>query len=301
MTLFAGAALANAIGEVEGVPTRLTVLSCEGRSVPAIIAGDTPVTDRVWLDYLEPAEVAAEIPVRFLPRFVHAKVEAKLWLDELSVAAPASGMQPAPLIDFTQFTTWDEAAAWFQRYRSSHFKTLDRLHRKTEREIGPVSFNPADSDPAAFDQLIAWKRMHFARTGVGDPLAVRHNLELFRHLFGSGTLELSTLRGGDRLLAIIACVTVQGRVFYWMPSYDTGLSVLSPGNALLNTLIRHSFERGDHEFDFMIGDEGYKFHYATHARLVGSLGPVPVSRRVRRFAGQAKRRLQAVTAGAEET
>ena len=299
--LFAGTALANAIAEAENVATSLTVVSCDGWSVPTIIAGDKPVTSRVWLDYLEPGDIEAHQTVRYLPRVVLTKVDAQLWQDELATVAAANGDQAAPLIDFTAFATQTDLETMIRQRNGRQTKTLERLHRKTERELGPVRYQPVDPDPTAFDDLITWKRLHYARTGVGDPFAVRENIELFRSLYRAGVLEIASLRAGNRLLAAIALVTLQGRTYYWMPSYDTEVAVLSPGNALLNWLIFHSYERGDHEFDFMLGNEGSKFHYATHVRVIGAVGSVPVARRIRRLAGEAKRKLLVATAGAEDS
>ncbi len=294
MSLFAGDDLASAIAAVEGVEVRRTVLSCDGRVVPALLAGTKPLVRRVWLDFLEPSEdpdAVAEFPIRYLPRVVVGKVDQQVWHEDIAAGARRALLQASPCLDLTRFSCWEDAEAWFRRKRSNHTKNLERSLRKAEREIGPVLFEPADKDEAAFEHLVAWKRAHFARTGVGDPLAVRANLELFRGLFRAGALELATLRGDGRPMAAIGLVRLGGRVYYWMPSYDTTLSTLSPGNVLLNLCIRHAYESGAQEFDFMLGDEEYKWTYATDCRLVGPLGSEPVAGRVRRLAGTAKRRL----------
>ena len=59
-----------------------------------------------------------------------------------------------------------------------------------------------------------------------------------------------------------------------------------PGRLLLEHLVQASYEQGDAEFDFLVGDEPYKWQYATHTRLVEPLGPQPrlpeATRRLRR-------------------
>ena len=40
----------------------------------------------------------------------------------------------------------------------------------------------------------------------------------------------------------------------------------------MQDLLVESFSRGHAEFDFLIGDEAYKWHYATHNREIGPLG-----------------------------
>lgn len=300
MSLFAGAELASALAAVEGVPVRPTILGCDGRLVPALLAGTKPVVARVWLDFLEPSEdpdAVAEIPIRYLPRVVLGRVDQQVWHDDAQDATGGS-LQASPTLDFTKFSAWEDIEAWFRRKRSNHSKNLERALRKAEREMGPVLFDPSDRDEAAFEHLVNWKRAHFARTGVGDPLAVPSNLALFRRLFETGQLELATLRGDGRPMAAIGLVRQAGRIYYWMPSYDTSLSTLAPGNVLLNQCIRHAYNTGAHEFDFMLGDEEYKWTYATDCRLVGPVGSEPVARRVRRLAGGAKRRLRTATTAA---
>jgi CelD/BcsL family acetyltransferase involved in cellulose biosynthesis len=52
--------------------------------------------------------------------------------------------------------------------------------------------------------------------------------------------------------------------------------LLSPGRLLLDHMLRESHSRGHAEFDFLLGDEPYKYHYATHQRVVGPVGKVPL-------------------------
>jgi CelD/BcsL family acetyltransferase involved in cellulose biosynthesis len=51
---------------------------------------------------------------------------------------------------------------------------------------------------------------------------------------------------------------------------------------MLLELMRESYSRHHAEFDFLIGDEGYKWHFATHNRAVGPMGNPPWSLRLRK-------------------
>ena len=296
MSLFSSTAFASALAAVEAVPTRVSSVACDQHVVPVVFAAGRPVLDRVWLDYLEPSTdpmLTPEVFVRYVPRLVVGKVSAEHWLAQLAPTAERSLLRAAPTLDFSHFGTWEEVEASIRAKRSGLVKTAERLARKAERELGPVTFTPADPDEAAFEQLLQWKRLHYQRTGVGDPLAVPANIELMRWLFRSGTLEHATVRFGERFAAGIALVRRSGRVYYWLPSYDTELSTWSPGNLVLLRSIRHAYASGEQEYDFMIGDEDYKWYFATDVRLVGPVGTMPVVRRARRLAGSAKRRLLA--------
>lgn len=296
MSLFASTELASALAAVEAVPTRVASVACEQHIVPVVYAAGRPVVDRVWLDYLEPSTdplLAPEAFVRFLPRLVVGRVDAEQWWQEVAPTAERHGLRVAPTMDLARFSSWDEVEAWVKTKRSGFVKTAERLGRKASRELGEVSFEGSDPDEEAFEQLLRWKRAHYQRTGVGDPLAVPANIELLRWLFRNGTLQHATLRAGDRLMAGIAYVRRGGRVYYWMPSYDTELAAYSPGNLNLLRSIRHAYDSGATEYDFMIGEEDYKWFFATDARIVAPVGSMPVVRRARRFAGTARRRLLA--------
>ena len=63
-----------------------------------------------------------------------------------------------------------------------------------------------------------------------------------------------------------------------------------PGRLLLVALLQSSFERGDAEFDLLLGDEEYKWHFATDVRLVDSVGSPSVSQRMQRLSKRAAHR-----------
>ncbi len=68
-----------------------------------------------------------------------------------------------------------------------------------------------------------------------------------------------------------------GRFGWWVPAYDPDHSKHSPGRLLLEDLMKASYERGDVEFDFLIGEEPYKFQFATHNRVIGPVGTPPLT------------------------
>ena len=76
--------------------------------------------------------------------------------------------------------------------------------------------------------------------------------------------------------------------------YNRALATYSPGAILRARLLRHRFESGDSEFDFLVGREPHKFHHATHVRLLDDIGHEPRLSSLRREARrQVGRRLAA--------
>jgi CelD/BcsL family acetyltransferase involved in cellulose biosynthesis len=62
------------------------------------------------------------------------------------------------------------------------------------------------------------------------------------------------------------------------------LPKFSPGAVLELEALRASFEAGDSEFDFLMGDQRYKFTWATHIRWIGPVGVEPRVDRLSRAA-----------------
>jgi CelD/BcsL family acetyltransferase involved in cellulose biosynthesis len=59
--------------------------------------------------------------------------------------------------------------------------------------------------------------------------------------------------------------------YYWKWGFDPAFASLRPGHILVAYHIRSSIEMGRSYYDFMLGDESYKYDYAPEDRAVLSL------------------------------
>jgi CelD/BcsL family acetyltransferase involved in cellulose biosynthesis len=91
----------------------------------------------------------------------------------------------------------------------------------------------------------------------------------------AGVARVASLRAGPTLVASDICLVHDGRVSGWIASYDDAFAAFSPGRLLLEHLIETTFTDGHREFDFLVGNERYKWVYATHTRLIGPVGTPP--------------------------
>lgn len=156
------------------------------------------------------------------------------------------------------------------------FKNYRRLLNRL-REFGPLSLR-ADTDLAAFETLLRWKRDQFHRTGAQDVLrpawATRLMHDLFEMRQGPMTGLMLTLRAGDRLVGAHFGVRqeIDGRgVFHpWIASTDPDLAAFSPGNAFLDQAIRAMPELGLSIYDLGVGHDHYKRPFAASIRRVGT-------------------------------
>ncbi|NNK91472.1 MAG: GNAT family N-acetyltransferase, partial [Acidimicrobiia bacterium] len=101
----------------------------------------------------------------------------------------------------------------------------------------------------------------------------------------------STLRADGRLISVWLGFVHDDVWSGWIFAYDPDPAIrkYSAGKQLLHSMLEESHRLGHREFDFSIGDEDYKWFFATHARVLGPVGQPPISERVRTSAREAKR------------
>jgi CelD/BcsL family acetyltransferase involved in cellulose biosynthesis len=153
------------------------------------------------------------------------------------------------------------------------FKNYRRLDHKLDREVGELRIVAPDHDPAAFAQLIAWKRDQLTRTGVHDVLAAdwprRLMAELFETRGGPMRGLMINLYAGDRLAAGHFGVRIGGYYHPWIASTDPELAAWSPGQIFLSRAIAAMPDLGLSTYDLGASHEHYKRPYALNTRMIG--------------------------------
>lgn len=156
-----------------------------------------------------------------------------------------------------------------------HLKSTRRRIRKSEEDFGPRRVVIQSRDIDAFQALMRWKAEKFTETGKYNVLDNPGTGDLIRALWERGPqadlrADLHVLYFGDRIAACDLGLT-DGRVFHsWIVGYDSELMSYAPGIQLLEATINAIPETGYQIIDLGPGLEGYKRHYATHAREVDS-------------------------------
>jgi CelD/BcsL family acetyltransferase involved in cellulose biosynthesis len=118
-------------------------------------------------------------------------------------------------------------------------------------------------------------------------------------------LRLHVLEFQGTCRAALHVFTCRGRGYYYSGGFDPSLARFSPGTVLTGFAIEDALDRGSHTFDFLRGDEPYKYTWGAsnrvnHRRLIwraGSAGAVAptlaaLEQRIEHAAKQAARRLQ---------
>ena len=98
-----------------------------------------------------------------------------------------------------------------------------------------------------------------------------------QNLFASGNLRLHTLRLDGKPVAALYCFHKGSTTFYYLGGFDPMLSKLSPGTVLTAKAIQHAIEAdGATQFDFLRGDEGYKYRWGAQDRYNQRVSLTPV-------------------------
>ncbi len=243
-----------------------------------VVDRKTVVRTMPFYDYPQPLDVAPAglvKPLSYFPRTV-----VKTTLVEERVGAEPPGFQPSPYIEWARVGDWAAYTKLIDERPKIKANDSARQIRRITKDLGPLSFIFDDQRPEVFDAVVRWKSAQYISTGVGDMFARPANVELFRALQAKKAVVVSSLTAGSTLVAAHFGSLTDERMTWWIPAYDPTYSKYSPGRLMLEKLLEESHRSKHLEFDFLIGDEGYKFNFATHNRVIGPLGTPGLRERV---------------------
>lgn len=262
-------------------------------SIPTL-ADNKPVThfpfQSTFIDFYEPHDekslaIRLDEPlnqvqhISYLPRACHGLVTSDEWCSrELETL-----FEPSPTILWENFSSWEDFMQLVKTRRPKLITDSRRRFRKLEREIGPLSFVYDDPRPEVLDLCMNWKSQQYIKSGLIDLFAYKEHIQLFHELAKQGLLVVSTLSSKEQLLAAHIALLLQERLYSWVPAYDDAYDAYAPGRLLMHLVMETSFRENHKEFDFLIGNEPYKWLYATNARLIGEMGKQPLHMKTRKF------------------
>jgi CelD/BcsL family acetyltransferase involved in cellulose biosynthesis len=141
-----------------------------------------------------------------------------------------------------------------------------RKGRRYEELVGPVVFEAHTGDDWAFAEFI---RLHRLSGGSKGTFMTAEHEALFHALICTEGWRIEMLRHPESERRATACLFVytdpEGRYLY-NSAYDPALSEGSPGVVMLSASIEQSIADGCRRFDFLKGDEIYKFRLGAHER-----------------------------------
>jgi hypothetical protein len=245
------------------------------------VPGRGPVVRQTFLDMHEalPA-IAAQRRLRRLRRLPGASLGAVAF-EEFRSEKAWQGFEGAPTVIWEGFRNWDEYIGLLRRRR---FLSEDqRRRRRLAETLGPLEFSLDDLRADVMSTCHEWKSGRDRAAGRADLFASRQNRDFFTMMRSTGLLRASSLRAGDKLLAVWLGAVYRQRWSGWVFCFnpDPSMAKYSLGRQLLYSMLEASFAAGHRELDFSIGLEQYKLDFATHVRPLAQIGPPTVSQRLR--------------------
>lgn len=161
----------------------------------------------------------------------------------------------------------DTYEAYLQQIDKKQRHEIRRKQRRAERELD-VDFRivqPGDDLQAAMDEFLRLQRM--SRPDK-EEFMTPHMERFFRVMAGqmldSGHLQLSLLSFNGECAAALLSFEYNGQLLLYNSGYDTeDWASYSPGWVLLAYIIQHAIARGLKVFDFLQGDEEYKYRFGA--------------------------------------
>jgi len=181
-------------------------------------------------------------------------------------------VSPHIVVDQSWESYWGSLKSSIRNDRSRRIKMLNR-------EIGEAAYYvPKDSAEVNqyLDELI---KLHLVRrkevTGTfsvfESSLMIDFYKDLAKALFERQWLSLPALLVNGEIGAIHLGFEYANKYFYYMPTFNQKFTKYSPAKALIFHLLSDAFTRGLKEFDFLLGNEPYKFDFKPRIRRLYSV------------------------------
>ena len=281
MNFFGSAEYLDVVSEVyfPGRTTRVADVLVGDECLRLLVVDDREVVcDVTFMDYHRPLSRQAARNAERRRVFVPA-VERFTIAAETRARYVRPGVGVAPFVDWSSFGSYGDYEALYDLRHPGKARQLRRQRRRLERIQGALEFTFDDARIDVLPTAIAWKRAQLIATGHRGIFADPRNALFFDKLRDRGLLVSCTLRTDGRLVAASLGCVWGGVSTGWISAYDPSpeLRKYSPGHQLLRSALAYSFAAVHREFDFSVGGFDYKWHYATHARILGPLGSRPAT------------------------
>lgn len=185
--------------------------------------------------------------------------------DQPEFAGHVKGVQPSFVIEVPD--GYEPYAKARREAGVGIIKDVDKKRRKAERDFAEPVFTAFSRSRSDFDQLIAWKREQWLRTGQTDVLAAGWPQRLVRDLFQSRDPDfggaLFTLHIGDRLAAAQFNLRQGATLHSWLIAHDPRFERVSPGLLLFQDILKWMDGTPYWRLDLGAGDYRFKREFSN--------------------------------------
>ncbi len=175
-------------------------------------------------------------------------------------------LQPAPCLRLPE--SWN---AYLEGLDSKYRHEIERKIRRAEGYFLPVDWYFVD-DPShlegELDAFLELMAHHPEKAEFLTDVMESHLKKTVRRAFQEGWAQLSFLTVGGKKAAGYLNFDFNNRIWVYNSGLNPMFENISPGWVLLGYLIQWAISAGRASFDFMRGDENYKYHFGGDDRFV---------------------------------
>jgi CelD/BcsL family acetyltransferase involved in cellulose biosynthesis len=156
----------------------------------------------------------------------------------------------------------------FWRERSNSLRQNLQRYQHKAQQIGKVDFRVTDrADPELIDSLISLHTVRWEVRGESGMIVANRSAQFLRdvaRIFERNRMvRLFSVSFQNRIVAIILSFRYRNTVFGYLSGFDPEFKKLGFGRTILYHAIRHCFEEGFHAWNFLRGNEPYKFWWGA--------------------------------------
>lgn len=148
-----------------------------------------------------------------------------------------------------------------------------RRHFNHFQKTGRLEFRVCESLPEIQGWLERFFEQHVERRALTSEPSLfqdQRQRDFYRELAvllqPRGWLHFSVVLHDGNPIAFHFGFEYGGKLLWYKPSFDARLARHSPGEVLLRFLFQYAIDRGLREFDFTVGNEGFKYRFADRIR-----------------------------------
>lgn len=159
--------------------------------------------------------------------------------------------------------SWEEFLAGLNRKDRHEIK---RKMNRMRREVGDLRYRstPLEEFQDCFESFVELHRKSSsAKMIFMNPQRESFFKDMARVFLHAGWLELSFLEAGPTRLACLMSFTYGNTVYVYNSGYNPEFSSFSPGWVLIGYSIQHAIESKVKHYDFLRGNEPYKYHFGA--------------------------------------
>jgi hypothetical protein len=151
--------------------------------------------------------------------------------------------------------------------QSSRLKSIERKERKLLKEH-KVQFKINQTfNREVWERFVEIHRKNWQQSILGKPEYLAFYEELFETLGLQGQLECSYVEIDGCIAAVHMGFNTPHKTYYYIPAFDYAYAETGAGLILLKRMLEHYRLAGKEEFDFLRGEEAYKFYWADRAGM----------------------------------